>query len=445
MKKINLLFLALTMAFSFNLSAQTDVGCTAVNAPAAGDTIFSNSQIAPNYTRKNFGAALPANSPQLIMIATFDGDSIAGFFRNMANPWAAGADETISGQPINFGNLSPTPTQGNHKFCMTTKMSGDANKANDTSCVTIYYSSASAPIDLSITNVQVAVPTPANGNEFATDESLDEITLTINNVGGIAIAAGTVLPIDFTVGGVTVALQLRLQAALAPAATLNSRATRAAVAALPNFPSALGNFDVCCKINFSGDTDNSNDENCFTYKMVPGVTPTISSFNPTSGPCLTKVTINGTNFNPIAAQNVVKFKTATANVLTATATKLEVEVPNGALSGKVSVTVNVGGSDKKGESAANFTYTGCTIGIDELNNSLYSVYYSNDMVNISLAGNSVIGDKEVQILNVSGQVVITKVLAFNGSGSEIEEINVSNLTAGAYIVLIDGNAIKFSK
>jgi hypothetical protein len=333
---------------------------------------------------------------------------------------------------------------GFHSFCVAAIVKGDVNPSNDTTCVQLYMSSKTAPLDLSVTNVMVAVPVASGGN-YATDESLDEITLTINNVGGVAIAAGTRLNIDFTVGGVTLPLGLNLQTPLAVGASLNTRATRAQVSTLPNFPSTLGAFDVCCKINYPGDQDNTNDENCATYTMIPGVTPTIGSFSPTSGPCKTKVTINGTNFDPTPAKNIVKFKTATAKVLTATATKLEVEVPDGALSGKVSVTVNVGGVDKKGESAANFTYTGCSVGLDELNNSLYSVYYANDIVNISLAGNSVLGDKDVQIINVSGQVVITKTLTFNGSGSEVEEINVSNLPAGAYVLTIDGNAVKFVK
>ena len=40
MKKLNLLFLTLAMAFSFNMSAQVDVGLTAINSPADGSTIL---------------------------------------------------------------------------------------------------------------------------------------------------------------------------------------------------------------------------------------------------------------------------------------------------------------------------------------------------------------------------------------------------------------------
>ncbi|MER3319382.1 MAG: BspA family leucine-rich repeat surface protein [Allomuricauda sp.] len=68
-------------------------------------------------------------------------------------------------------------------------------------------------------------------------------------------------------------------------------------------------------------------------------TPTITSFSPTSGPVGTIVTINGTNFSTTPASNTVKFGTTTATVGSATATKLTATVPEGATTGKVSVTV----------------------------------------------------------------------------------------------------------
>mgnify|MGYP007047675629 FL=1 len=40
MKKLNLLFLTLAMAFSFNMSAQVDVGLTAINSPVDGSSIL---------------------------------------------------------------------------------------------------------------------------------------------------------------------------------------------------------------------------------------------------------------------------------------------------------------------------------------------------------------------------------------------------------------------
>ena len=80
-------------------------------------------------------------------------------------------------------------------------------------------------------------------------------------------------------------------------------------------------------------------------------TPTITGFSPTSGPVGTIVTINGTNFGTTAASNTVKIGTTTATVTSPTATKLTITVPEGATTGKVSVTV--GG--KTATSSSNFT------------------------------------------------------------------------------------------
>jgi hypothetical protein len=58
--------------------------------------------------------------------------------------------------------------------------------------------------------------------------------------------------------------------------------------------------------------------------------PEIISFTPTSGPVGTSVTITGTNFNTIAANNIVKFGATQATVSAATSTSLTVTVPAGA-------------------------------------------------------------------------------------------------------------------
>ncbi|MDF0714680.1 BspA family leucine-rich repeat surface protein [Muricauda sp. 334s03] len=69
--------------------------------------------------------------------------------------------------------------------------------------------------------------------------------------------------------------------------------------------------------------------------------PTITSFSPTSGPVGTVVTVNGTNFSTTAASNTVKIGNTAATVASSpTATKLTITVPEGATTGKISVTVD---------------------------------------------------------------------------------------------------------
>ncbi|HEY4150548.1 MAG TPA: IPT/TIG domain-containing protein [Chitinophagaceae bacterium] len=74
---------------------------------------------------------------------------------------------------------------------------------------------------------------------------------------------------------------------------------------------------------------------------APKPAPLFSDFSPKNGLVGATVTITGTNFDPTPANNLVKFSGGiTATVTNATATQLTVSVPAGALTGKISVTVN---------------------------------------------------------------------------------------------------------
>jgi CHU_C Type IX secretion signal domain/Ig-like domain CHU_C associated/FG-GAP-like repeat/IPT/TIG domain len=70
------------------------------------------------------------------------------------------------------------------------------------------------------------------------------------------------------------------------------------------------------------------------------VTPTITSFTPTSGPVTTSVTITGTNFSTTPASNIVYFGAVQATVTAATSTQLTVTVPTGATFKPITVSVN---------------------------------------------------------------------------------------------------------
>ena len=85
-----------------------------------------------------------------------------------------------------------------------------------------------------------------------------------------------------------------------------------------------------------------------------GTAPTgvaIFNFNPQQGPSGTSVTIQGQNFNPDPAQDLVQFNGVTASVLSATTTTIVATVPDGATTGPISVTVN----SQKATSTDSFT------------------------------------------------------------------------------------------
>jgi gliding motility-associated-like protein len=79
----------------------------------------------------------------------------------------------------------------------------------------------------------------------------------------------------------------------------------------------------------------------FIHKMNPTSTAlhTISSFNPTSGPVGTTVTITGTNFSTTPANNIVAFNGIAATVTASTVTTITTSVPAGATTGPITVTI----------------------------------------------------------------------------------------------------------
>jgi YD repeat-containing protein len=82
-------------------------------------------------------------------------------------------------------------------------------------------------------------------------------------------------------------------------------------------------------------------------------TPAVDSFTPTSGQVGDTITIRGTNFNPSAAQNTIKFNGTIAAITSATATTILATVPVGATTGPISATTTQG----TGTSASSFTVT----------------------------------------------------------------------------------------
>lgn len=79
---------------------------------------------------------------------------------------------------------------------------------------------------------------------------------------------------------------------------------------------------------------------CLIILQVAAQPPTITSFTPASGPIGTAVTITGTNFSLVAADNIVYFGAVKAVVSTASATSLTVTVPTGTTYQPITVTTN---------------------------------------------------------------------------------------------------------
>lgn len=108
-------------------------------------------------------------------------------------------------------------------------------------------------------------------------------------------------------------------------------------------PNSYYNFAV---VDFTGINGNNNylTNNYATADVLTAAVsaPTITSFSPASGFVGSLVTINGTNFNPIAANNTVYFGSTRATVISANAggTQLVVKVPFGSTLNPIAVTNN---------------------------------------------------------------------------------------------------------
>ncbi|MDX2218195.1 MAG: IPT/TIG domain-containing protein, partial [Burkholderiales bacterium] len=77
-----------------------------------------------------------------------------------------------------------------------------------------------------------------------------------------------------------------------------------------------------------------------TRRALP--VPSIDSLTPSSGQVGQAVTIRGTNFKAVAAENTIRFAGVAAVVSSATTTTLQTSVPTGAISGPVTVTTSAG-------------------------------------------------------------------------------------------------------
>src|SRR3970282_1966737 len=81
--------------------------------------------------------------------------------------------------------------------------------------------------------------------------------------------------------------------------------------------------------------------------------PTITSFNPTSGPVGTSVEINGSGFTDSSHVTAVTFKRTAATFTVNSNTRITATVPAGATTGPISVTTPAGTAI----SSTNFTVT----------------------------------------------------------------------------------------
>ncbi len=248
---------------------------------------------------------------------------------------------TPGGTAVSSGTFSFVPAPTITSFTPTTSGVGaivtiSGTNLTGTSAVSIGGTSASSVTVVDANTVTaivgngttgtISITTPggtavsADTYNFIPAPTISSFTPTNGGTGNTVIISGTNLLTTTGVSiGFTLASSFIVNSDTQITATLGSGAT-----------GAIG-------VNTLGGTAISS--GIFTFTPAP----TITSFSPTSGLIGSSVTITGTGFNAIAAQNIVYFGGAKATVTSATATSLNVTVPNGSTYEPISVTSSISG------------------------------------------------------------------------------------------------------
>jgi len=192
---------------------------------------------------------------------------------------------------------------------------------------------------ISATSTQISVIVPAGATSQPISLTVDELTVYTTTSYNVTIPpsitsfsptsgpVGTIVTITGTNFSI-IPVENSLLFGASPATASTATSTQLTVTVPPGATSQPISLTV------NGLTTNSG--SAFTVTTPP----TIMSFMPISGPVGATVFINGTNFSPIISNNIVKFGTFQAAIVTATSSQLSVIVPSGAITQPISVTTD---------------------------------------------------------------------------------------------------------
>lgn len=151
--------------------------------------------------------------------------------------------------------------------------------------------------------------------------------------------------------------------------------------------------------------------------------PYITSFSPVSGNSGTIVTILGTDFSSLLANNIVSFNGVEATITAATSTSLTVIVPTTASSGKIRI-----------ESGCNIVssaedFSIVNLSTSSFSNKVISIYPNPTKGLVTISNEDNLTIDKIELLDILGKTVAVKT-------ENISQVDISHLSNGMYIFKI---------
>jgi hypothetical protein len=181
------------------------------------------------------------------------------------------------------------------------------------------------------------------------------------------------------------------------------------------------------------------------------IVPTISGISPATGAIGSSVIITGTGFSSTIANNIVKFNDKAAAITNATVSSLTVVVPDGALSGKLSVTV--GGNTAT--SSADFDVekelvkaggSGLDVGSSVAFDGFGNTYVSGSFQGSANFGNSTInsaGSEDIFLAKYNSNYDLVWVKSAGGIYSDISNAITVDISGNVYMTGYFGGTASF--
>ncbi len=281
---------------------------------------------------------------------------------------------------------------------------------NDTTLTALTPSEAAGTVDVSVTNIDAQAGTLTGGYTYVVGPSIGTITPAFGpDAGGTSV----------TINGANLDPAVQVTFGGLAAASVSWQSASKVIATTPAH--AAGDVDV---VLTNPGTLTATKQNGYRFLPPP---PTLTNFNPTTGPPGTSVTITGTNYQFVT--DVQFFNNVSATFTVDSTTQITAKVPNAAATGPITV-ITQSGSVTSSQNfvfqsitpiVTSFTPTGGAAGtVVTVTGSLFTGATSVKFGGVSAASFTVNSDTQITVTapsGVTGPVCVTTPGPFTGCSS----------------------------